>query len=252
MPSSGRSSRALTTRGAGATPPKRRARGAAPCQRAGDASSAIVTPPALRARRCAPDEQRHRVAPLDRSARSRIHVGPGKPAQRRRRHVGEIEDDEPEAAGLENQGKRFQRAASRRRSVAHPQHAREIEPVAPRPRRDRTCRTHRRARPLRRAPPPPPSPAPHRRAAAGRRRPTISDRWPRRSPPPSAASSAAHPGGREPLGRRAEPSGRVRQRDVQLAGAEEGFEGGAHFRFFFAFRREYMLRQPRIKRDRNC
>jgi hypothetical protein len=62
-----------------------------------------------------------------------------------------------------------------------------------------------------------------------------------------AASKASAEGGvelgapykGEPLGRRGERPGDGRQRDVELPGAEEGFERGSHFRLLFAFDREY-------------
>ena len=49
----------------------------------------------------------------------------------------------------------------------------------------------------------------------------------------------------EPFRRRGERPGDGRECVIQLAGAEEGFECGSHFRFLFAFGREYML-QPAL------
>ena len=218
--------RALMTRGRGvdAGEAARARDGRRPASGAGDDSSAIVTPPALRAMRSPPT--RSATVSLPSMIRAiRIHVVQRKPPQRRRRHVGEIEDDEAEAAGLEDQRKRFQRARAHRRSrgpTAAREHRGRGRGADAGSKRVATCRP---ARPLRRARPPPPAPGTATVVRPLDGAPMISDRCPRRRPPPSAASSSADRPWRRAARMRGTAHGAADgQRDVQLAGAEERFE----------------------------
>ena len=173
------------------TPANRRSRGARPIHRAGRSASAIVTPPGA----AREPVRRPRAGPpsrLPRSSARSAATWSRETGAARRRHVGQIEHDEPEAAGLENQGERLERAR-RVAAVAHPQHARQIDAERRRRRRiERVARVDNRrdASPRRVAAAISPPVSVVRPLDAA---PTISDRWPRRSPPPSAASSAAPP-----------------------------------------------------------
>ena len=196
-------------------------------------SSAIVTPPGLRATCSAPTSSATVWLPSMTRA-MRIQVVIGKRRSAGARDIGEIERDQAEAAGLEDEVHRLQRARSASPVPRiHSSRERSRPAAGADAGSNRSCgidqrddfATRRRGRG-------------HRATTASSGRPIAARRSPRDARAAGrrrARHRSRHAGRRDRSSSVAAPRRRGRQRDIELSGPQQRFELGARAVAIFAF-----------------